>query len=64
MWLTDLKHMILLKAKDKVNNVSKIFALSASKFISTHIDLGTVKDDGIEKQIYLESQCFLASGAG
>jgi len=31
----------------KANNVSKTFALSASKLISTHIDLGTVKDDGI-----------------
>jgi hypothetical protein len=52
--------MILLKAKDKVNNVSKTFVLSASKLISIHIDLGTVKDDGIEKQIYLASHCFLA----
>jgi hypothetical protein len=52
--------MILLKAKYKVNNVSKAFALSASKLISTHIDLGTVKDDGKEKQMFMTGHCFLA----
>ena len=52
--------MILLKAKDKVNGVSNTCVMSALQLISTPIDLGTIKDDGIEKQIHPASHSFLA----